>query len=79
MTNEKPWWYHEDSYIQEDHDGPVYNEKAVASIVAEAERRGYERAMEEVKKASASSVMTLTPNVEPDPVLIIPKSFFEKV
>lgn len=46
MTNQnnKEWWYHEDSSIERDHDGPVYDEKAVAKIVAEAERRTWEEA-----------------------------------
>lgn len=45
MTNptEKEWWYHEDSSIGRDHDGPIYDEKAVAKIVAEAERRTWEK------------------------------------
>ena len=60
----------------------IINHEEILSLVeyvaSEAERRGYERAMEEVKEASASSVMTLNPSVEPEPVLIFPKSFFEK-
>lgn len=79
--NEKPWWYHEDGYIEKDHDGPVYNEKAVASIVAEAERRGYERAMEEAKKAIITTADALlsggAENEERFEAVIIPKSFFE--
>lgn len=49
----------------------------VLDVVTEAERRGYERAMHGVQKASASSIMTLYPSVEPEPVLIIPRSFFD--
>lgn len=73
--NEK-WW---DEWL-EDHNVYVsLNIKEdVQELISEAERRGYERAMEEVKEASASSVMTFAPSVKPEPVLIIPKSFFEK-
>ena len=53
------------------------------AIVAEAERRGYERAMEEVKKAIITTADALlsggTENEERFEAVIIPKSFFEKV
>ena len=82
MMNEK-WWKPIANEMSEAtfDDAMFWKERDfyISKIVAEAERRGYERAMEEVKKASASSVMTLTPSVEPEPVLIIPKSFFGKV
>lgn len=86
MKSEKPWWYHEDSYIEEDHDGPVYNEKAIVAIVAEAERRGYERAMEEVMaeagKWPAKGKETIFQDGNGARTVdgyFIPKSFFEKV
>ena len=81
QANDKWWDSSIYTYVDVDYDGEsesVSNGYHIEAIVAEAERRGYERAMEEVKEVSASSVMTLTPSVEPEPVLIIPKSFFEK-
>lgn len=55
----------------------------IPEIIAEAERRGYERAMEEVKKAIITTADALlsggTENEERFEAVIIPKSVFEKV
>lgn len=52
------------------------------AIVVEAERRGYERAMEEVREAILTTTDSLlSPGTETEEnfqVVVIPKSFFEK-
>ncbi len=81
MTNEKEWWKDDKYFVVTDMNehGEVTGEGPnIEAIVLEAERRGYERAIEEVRDASARSLMTIHPSVEPEPALIIPKSFFGK-
>ena len=85
MTNEK-WWKPIANEMSEAtfDDAMFWKERDfyISKIVAEAERRGYERAMEEVKKAIITTADALlsggTENEERFEAVIIPKSFFEK-
>ena len=73
QTNEE-WWEAEE-YL-----GAITNEDearaVVPSIVSEAERRGYKRAMEEVKSGLVQRKAAFSVVMPGD--YILPKSFFEK-
>lgn len=74
MTNEK-WW---EEWLKDHNVYVSLNIKEdVQELVAEAERRGYERAMEEVRRAADLAILAYgEDNIED--VYIIHKSFFEK-
>lgn len=78
QTNEK-WW---EEMITDEAKQKSDILELVEYIVSEAERRGYERAMEEVKKASIlTTSCVVAPGEEKEEwvdALCIPKSFFEK-
>ena len=85
MTNEKEWWKDDKYFVVTDMNehGEVTGEGPnIEAIVLEAERRGHERAMEEVKAASLGTVaVVVAPGEETEEwvdALAIPKSFFEK-
>lgn len=74
QTNEK--WWEEPQYLKYD-DFSGYCYPNAEAIIAEAERRGYERAMEEVRRAADLAILAHgEDNIED--VYIIHKSFFEK-
>ena len=84
QTNEKEWWYDEhfgNSWAGcfECCDYESLLEK-INSIVSEAERRGYERALMEIKQTYPRvSIMFQTDWGREDSAYLVPKSFFEAV
>jgi len=88
QTNEK-WWEEEKYWVQEADGSSVYpyenvyklkRKHNIPAIVSEAERRGYERAMEEVRKAARNVGLHHheVDTYREERGYFIPKSFFEK-
>lgn len=77
-----PWWeepeYWDERVLTEDDiAGGAIDVPCLQDVIAEAERRGREKALEDVRSKSALSRMVISPSCEPEDVLILPKSFFE--
>lgn len=81
MNQEKPWW-DDEKYNERMFDGLMLKTN-IAAIVAEAERRGREKALEEVGEAAINTVVPLSVTLEGPAgtetveIVAIPKSFFK--
>jgi hypothetical protein len=76
MPNPPEWWYEHMTRIAKSDYAACADADDVRKIVTEAERRGYEKAMKEVREAVIPTAATLTlANEETIDVYYIPKSF----